>query len=113
MSQWLNDLGFQPSVLLAGFLGGIVKIATGGKTTIREAITSPICGAICAGYLSSPVLHYVDKIGILNPTPDNYASMIGAVGFLVGICAMRITSIVLAALPALPRMFKTKQSQEN
>lgn len=110
MSQWLNDLGFQPSVLLAGFLGGVVKIATGGKTTIREAITAPCCGAISAGYLASPVLHYIDKVGILTPTPENYASMIGAVGFLVGICAMRITSIVMAYLP---RMLKSKQSQEK
>ncbi|PSJ56160.1 hypothetical protein [Kumtagia ephedrae] len=48
----------------------------------REIVASPICGALAAGYLTVPTLHYIKSIGLPLP-PDDVASA-HAAAFLIG-----------------------------
>lgn len=103
MHDHLNDIGLSAPVLLAGFAGGVVRALSRGYTSFREIIASPICGALCAGYLTKPVLHYTSTVGIPLPPPDALGSDTGllAAGFVVGICGMWVTDFILIKLGKL------------
>ena len=105
MQEPLNDLGLSLPVLLAGFFGGVVRALSRGYTSFHEVIASPISGALCAGYLTKPVLHYATNIGIPVIPADQINGDTGilAAGFVVGICGMWITDFILIQLG---RLFK-------
>jgi hypothetical protein len=97
----LDALGLKASVLVAGFAGGALRAFSTRDHKKRELIISPISGALAAGYLTGAVVHYLRVINI--PLPDDPVAAWGAVGFLIGVCAMWITD---AFLEALVRRFK-------
>lgn len=72
-----------------------MRVITKGYTTFREAIAAPIAGAACAGYLTKPFIHYLDKMGFPLPTPDPVDSGLLAAGFIVGVCGMWIADFIL------------------
>lgn len=96
MQEPFNDYGLSAPVLLAGFMGGVVRALSRGYTSFRTVIASPVCGALCAGYLTKPLIHYVDKVGFPLPPIEatgNDTSLLAA-GFVVGICGMWISDFV-------------------
>lgn len=106
MQEPFNDLGLSAPVLLAGFMGGVVRAMSRGYTSFRSVIASPVCGALCAGYLTKPFIHYVDKIGF--PLPPVEASgndtALLAAGFVVGICGMWISDFVFLQVNRLMKL---------
>ena len=108
MQEQFNDLGLSMPVLIAGFAGGVVRALSRGYSSFRAIIASPVCGALCAGYLTKPFVHYVDKIGLPLPPVDatgTDTSMLAA-GFVVGICGMWISDFVFLYAE---KLFKIKQ----
>lgn len=109
MQEPLNDVGLSLPVLLAGFFGGVVRALSKGYTSFQEVIASPVCGALCAGYLTKPVLHYANSIGIPLPPTDSVTggdTGLLAAGFVVGICGMWITDFILIQLGRLFKLSK-------
>lgn len=92
----LDALGLKASVLVAGFAGGALRAMSRRDHKKRELLISPISGALAAGYLTGAVVHYMRTMGI--PLPDDPVAAWGAVGFLIGVCAMWITDALLEAL---------------
>jgi hypothetical protein len=97
----LDALGLKASVLVAGFAGGALRAFSTRNHKKRELIVSPICGALAAGYLTGAAVHFMRTMSI--PLPDDPVAAWGAVGFLIGVCAMWITD---ALLEILVRRFK-------
>ncbi len=93
-----DALGLKPSVLVAGFAGGALRALSRKQHKKRELVVSPICGALAAGYLTGFVMHYMRSISM--PLPDDPVAAWGAVGFLIGVCAMWLSDAVLEALAA-------------
>ncbi len=108
MQEPLNDIGLSVPVLLAGFFGGVVRALSRGYTSFHEVLASPISGALCAGYLTKPVLHYANNMGIPLPPNDGITSDTGllAAGFVVGICGMWITDFLLFKLGSFFKLSK-------
>ena len=102
----LKDIGLQEPVLLAGFFGGVVRALSRGYTSFHEIVASPICGALCAGYLTKPVIHYAESLGIPLPPIDvsHEETALLAAGFMIGICGMWVTDIVLVKLSKLLKL---------
>lgn len=101
LPEILDALGLKASVLVAGFAGGALRALSRRNHKSRELIVSPISGALAAGYLTGAVVHYMRSLNI--PLPEDPVAAWGAVGFLIGVCAMWITD---ALLEALVRRFK-------
>jgi hypothetical protein len=97
----LDALGLKASVMVAGFAGGALRAFSTRNHKKRELIVSPICGSLAAGYLTGATVHYMRFLNI--PLPDDPVAAWGAVGFLIGVCAMWITD---ALLEMLVRRFK-------
>ena len=95
MQDPFNEISVQVSIFLAGFSGGIVRALSRGHFILRELIVSPICGALSAGYLTLPFIHYLDKIGFPLPPQDSSQSGMLAAGFLVGICGMWVADAIM------------------
>lgn len=96
MQEQFNDFGLSLPVIIAGFAGGVVRALSRGYSSFRAIIASPVCGALCAGYLTKPFVHYVDKLGFPLPPVEATGSDTGllAAGFVVGICGMWISDFV-------------------
>lgn len=105
MQEPFNDFGLSAPVLLAGFFGGVVRALSRGYTSFREIIASPVSGALCAGYLTKPFLHYIDKTGFPLP-PSDVGGDTGllAAGFVVGICGMWVTDFILIKMGKLLKL---------
>lgn len=93
LPEILDAIGIKVGVLIAGFAGGLLRALSRKSFTVREVIVSPICGALAAAYLTTPVLHYVYKIGW--PLPEDPVATMLAAAFLVGTSAMWITDFVI------------------
>lgn len=91
----LDAIGIRLGVLIAGFAGGLLRALSRKSFTIREVVVSPICGALAAAYLTTPVLHYFYKIGW--PLPEDPVATMLAAAFLVGTSAMWISDLVIDA----------------
>ena len=91
----LQSLGISPSVLAAGTAGGVLRALSRKKYTLREMLASPICGALAAGYLTEPLLHYLRLVGWPLPPESMSSSTTHATAFLIGVIAMWIADIVL------------------
>lgn len=90
MNDFLQHVGLQGDVLFAGFAGGVVRAITQGYTSIRQVITAPVAGALCAGYLTHPILHYIERTGIHLPPTTSEDTTVAAASFLVGVSGMWI-----------------------
>lgn len=87
--ELFDALGIKMSVVLAGLSGGILRALSRRSYKVRELVASPICGALAAGYLTSPVVHY---LGVVNwPLPPDEIAAQHAAAFLIGVSAMWIS----------------------
>lgn len=92
----LDAIGIKLGVLIAGFAGGLLRALSRQSFTVREVFVSPICGALAAAYLTTPVLHYFYKIGW--PLPEDPVATMHAAAFLTGASAMWISDLLIQAL---------------
>lgn len=92
VGDFLQSIGINPAVLVAGGLGGVLRALSRQRWKFREVIASPICGALAAAYLTLPTVHYVKAVGW--PVPQDEAQVVLASAFLIGTCAMWIADIV-------------------
>lgn len=94
MDDPLNPYGLKVSVVIAGFAGGVLRALSHKNYSFREAIASPICGALAAGYLTGPFVHYLNAIHFPLPPNDGTNVTMHAGAFLVGVCGMWISDAV-------------------
>lgn len=92
-AEFFDFLGIKASVVLAGLSGGILRAMSRKAYKVREMIASPLCGALAAGYLTTPAIHY---LGAVNwPLPPDQIATQHATAFLIGVSAMWISDAVL------------------
>ncbi|MFS2324051.1 hypothetical protein U2P60_01185 [Brucella sp. H1_1004] len=91
MDDPFSEYGLKTSVLLAGFAGGILRALSRKKTSMKETIASPICGALAAGYLTGPIIHYLRAVNFPLPPEDGTNVGLHASAFVVGVCGMWIS----------------------
>lgn len=96
MDDPLNEYGLKGSVVIAGFAGGLLRALSHKNYSFREAIASPLCGALAAGYLTSPFVHYLNAVHFPLPPDDGSNVALNAGAFLVGICGMWISDMIFA-----------------
>ena len=96
IAEILDALGLQASVLVSGFAGGALRALSRKQHKKRELFVSPICGALAAGYLTRFMMHYLHSVSM--PLPKDPIAAQGAVGFLIGVCAMWLSDALLEAL---------------
>lgn len=96
MDDPLNPYGLKISVVIAGFAGGVLRALSRKQHTFREAIASPVCGALAAGYLTEPFVHYLRAVHFPLPPDDGTNVTMHAGAFLVGVCAMWISDALFA-----------------
>ena len=70
MDDPLTPYGLKVSVVIAGFAGGVLRALSHKNYTFREAIASPVCGALAAGYLTEPFVHYLRAVHFPLPPDD-------------------------------------------
>ncbi|WP_442580699.1 hypothetical protein ACSBOB_01480 [Mesorhizobium sp. ASY16-5R] len=92
LNDLLNALGIKGSIVVAGLAGGVLRALSHRRFKLREMVASPICGALAAGYLTVPVLHYIKSVGL--PLPADDVASTHAAAFLIGVCAMWIADIL-------------------
>lgn len=91
-AEFFDFLGIKASIVLAGLSGGVLRALSRRSYKLRELVASPICGALAAGYLTTPMVHY---LGVFNwPMPPDQVAAQHAVAFLVGVSAMWISDAV-------------------
>ncbi|MEN5300251.1 hypothetical protein ABE530_18205 [Brucella sp. TWI559] len=91
MDDPFSEYGLKTSVLLAGFAGGILRALSRKKSSMKETIASPICGALAAGYLTGPIVHYLRVVNFPLPPDDGTNVGLHAAAFVVGVCGMWIS----------------------
>ncbi|MDM7852691.1 hypothetical protein [Pseudochrobactrum kiredjianiae] len=96
MDDPLNPYGLKISVVIAGFAGGVLRALSRNQHTFRETIASPVCGALGAGYLTEPLVHYLKAIHFPLPPDDGSNVTMHASAFLVGVSAMWISDALFA-----------------
>lgn len=94
--ELIEFIGIKISLAIAGLGGGVLRALSRKSFTLREMIASPICGALSASYLTTPVVSYLNKIGWL--LPDDAVATEHAAAFLVGVSAMWVADLVLEAV---------------
>lgn len=94
--ELVEFIGIKISFAAAGLGGGVLRALSRKSFTLREMIASPVCGALSASYLTTPVVSYLHKIGW--PLPEDAAATEHATAFLVGVSAMWIADLVLEAI---------------
>lgn len=100
-ADFFDFLGIKASVVLAGLSGGILRALSRRSYKVREMIASPLCGALAAGYLTTPTVHY---LGVVNwPLPPDQIATQHSAAFLIGVSAMWIAD---AMFEFLIRKFK-------
>ncbi|MFQ0814527.1 hypothetical protein AVM02_08665 [Brucella anthropi] len=98
MNSPLDEFGLKLYVLIAGFAGGALRALSRKRYTIRETIASPICGALAAGYLTGPLVHYLQAIHFPLPPNDDTNAGLHAAAFVVGACGMWISDAIFEAV---------------
>ncbi|MFS2326579.1 hypothetical protein U2P60_14370 [Brucella sp. H1_1004] len=91
MDDPFSEYGLKTSVLLAGFAGGILRALSRKKSSMKETIASPICGALAAGYLTGPIVHYLRAVNFPLPPDDGTNVGLHAAAFVVGVSGMWIS----------------------
>lgn len=96
MEDPLASYGLRVSVVIAGFAGGVLWALSRKQHTFRETIAFPVCGALAAGYLTEPFVHYLKAIHFPLPPDDGSNVTMQAGAFLVGVFAMWISDALFA-----------------
>ncbi len=96
LTDFLDAIGIKLGVLLAGLFGGVLRALSRPSVTTREIIASPICGALAAAYLTTPLLHYLYSLNW--PLPEDPIATMNAAAFLTGASAMWISDLVISRL---------------
>lgn len=100
-AEFFDFLGIKASIVLAGLSGGVLRALSRRSYKIRELVASPICGALAAGYLTTPAVHY---LGVVHwPLPPDEIAAQHAAAFLIGVSAMWISD---ALFEFIVRRFK-------
>lgn len=94
--ELIEFIGIKISLAVAGLFGGVLRALSRKSYKLREMIASPICGALAASYLTSPVVAYLQKLNW--PLPDDAIATEHAAAFLVGASAMWIADLVFGAV---------------
>lgn len=81
-------LGIKAPHLLAGALGGLVRVLSRPEEGITRKIFTTMVGAIVAGYATSPVTGIA--LNYLSAYHLDEASIAGSVGFLLGLTGLSI-----------------------
>lgn len=105
MDDPLSQYGLKVSVVVAGFAGGLLQALSRKSYSFRDTIATPVCGALAAGYLTGPFVHYLTIINFPLPPNDGSNVTIHAGAFLVGVCGMRISD---TAFGVISRLLKLK-----
>lgn len=100
MNDPFSEYGLKTSVLLAGFAGGILRALSRKKSSMKETIASPICGALAAGYLTGPIVHYLRVVNFPLPPDDGTNVGLHAAAFVVGVCGMWISDALFEMISA-------------
>ncbi len=100
MDDPFSEYGLKTSVLLAGFAGGILRALSRKKSSMKETIASPICGALAAGYLTGPIVHYLRVVNFPLPPDDGTNVGLHAAAFVVGVCGMWISDALFEMISA-------------
>lgn len=88
-AEFFDLLGIKGSIVFAGLSGGTLRALSRRSYKVRELVASPICGALAAGYLTTPAVHY---LGVINwPLPADAQAAQHAAAFLIGVSAMWIS----------------------
>ena len=109
MHDLLDALGLKTPVLIAGLLGGTFRALSRSKLKVREILLSPFCGAVAAGYLTEPMVHYLRALGFAVHPTDQVAS--NSTAFVIGICGMWVADIVLEKVVRYFKPEPTKASR--
>lgn len=91
INDFLDALGIKLGVVVAGFMGGVLRGLSRRRYTAREICVTPIVGAIAAAYMTEPALYYLRSINW--PLPDRDMTAINVVAFVVGICGMWVSDL--------------------
>lgn len=98
MNDPFNEYGLKTSVLVAGFAGGILRALSHKKSSLKETIASPICGALAAGYLTGPIVHYLQVMNFPLPPDDGTDVGLHASAFVVGVCGMWVSDAIFQVI---------------
>ncbi|CVI58745.1 hypothetical protein ACQZ5N_23955 [Agrobacterium sp. 22-221-1] len=96
LTDLLDAIGIKLGVLIAGLAGGLLRALSRQKYTWREMLASPVCGALAAAYLTTPLLHYLYSINW--PLPEDPIATMNAAAFLTGASAMWISDLIIEAM---------------
>ena len=78
--ELIEFIGIKISFAVAGLGGGVLRALSRKSFTLREMTASPICGALAASYLTTPVVAYLHKINW--PLPEDAVATEHATAFL-------------------------------
>lgn len=80
-----QQFGIKLSVLLAGFIGGVVSLTYETKITFYRALLLIISGAAVAAYLQPLAEHWMNL-------PENLST---ALGFVLGLVSMKVIHFIM------------------
>ncbi|MDX1114780.1 hypothetical protein GOL31_23545 [Sinorhizobium medicae] len=87
IAAWLAAIGVQPSHLVAGLAGGIIRALVNKNGSIWERMIAGAVGALCAAFLTPFV------IMLFAVTAPQIG---GAIGFLLGVVGMSLAEALIA-----------------
>lgn len=86
IAAWLTAMGIQPSHLIAGLAGGIVRALVDKNGSPWERIIAGAVGALCAGILTPIVLLMLGVTAL---------QFHGAIGFMLGLMGMSLAQALI------------------
>ncbi|MDR6431320.1 hypothetical protein [Brucella pseudogrignonensis] len=106
LHDFLSNLGLNPNFIIAGTAGGFLRALSRKQFKLREVFISPICGALAAAYLTTPIMHYAHHFNFPVPSGPESVAVHNATAFMVGVIAMWISDIVFGVIA---RKLKVKE----
>jgi hypothetical protein len=100
MKEILHELGINLSYLVAGFLGGVVKVFLSREARPFAMMTFVVTGAITANYVTELLAHYLRFPA-------------GASGFLVGFGATILLPKMTAMMERIDPFRKEESKRER
>lgn len=92
INDFFDAIGIKAGVVVAGFMGGVLRGLSRRRYTAREIFLTPIVGAIAAAYMTEPALFYLRAINW--PLPDRDITATNVAAFVVGICGMWVSDLI-------------------
>ncbi len=84
-------LGLKVSTLSAGFIGGLISLASQEKTSFIKSTISTLVGTVCAAYFTPVITSYLS----LEMNTEN------ATAFVIGLTAMKIVETIMTVADKL------------